>query len=82
MEIFSLSKRLRAFLRAHRLEQAFQKQTALFCENPWHPSLHTELLEPKRLRIYSFRLTRSYRAIFVYHGSDRIEIIDVNNHYQ
>ncbi|MBI4599199.1 hypothetical protein HY734_03335 [Candidatus Uhrbacteria bacterium] len=82
MEILPLSKRLHAFLRNHRLEQTFRKQTALFCENPWHPSLHTEVLEPKRLRIYSFRLTRSYRVMFVYCGSETIEIIDVNNHYR
>lgn len=50
--------------------------------NSNHPSLHTEVLEPKYLKIHSFRVNKKYRAIFLYRGPDIVEIIDVNNHYR
>jgi len=56
------------------------KQIGLFEKNPSHPSLNTEVLRPKKLRLYSFRIDRKYRAIFIYHKKD-IEIIDINDHY-
>ncbi len=82
MRILPLSKRLAHYLKRHGLVRQFEKQKHFFETNPLHPSLHTELLEPKHLRIYSFRITRSYRAIFIYCGDATIEIIDVNNHYR
>ncbi len=50
--------------------------------NPFHPGLGTELLEPRNMRIWSFRIDRKYRAIFIFRDRDTVEIIDVNNHYQ
>ena len=50
--------------------------------NPFHRSLETELLEPRKMRIWSFRVDRKYRAIFIFRESDIVEIIDINNHYQ
>lgn len=82
MEIFPLNKHLTIYIRRHHIVKQFEKQKRLFEANPLHPGLHTELLEPKILRIYSFRITRSYRAIFIYCGNKTIEIIDVNNHYR
>ncbi len=81
MRILPLSKRLAAYLERRGLVVRFEKQKLLFETNPLHPSLHTELLEPKHLRIYSFRITRSYRAIFIYCGDATVEIVDINNHY-
>ncbi len=56
------------------------KQISIFEENPSHPSLNTEILSPKKLKIYSSRIDRKYRAIFIYHKED-VEIIDINDHY-
>lgn len=82
MEVmFPINRRILTYLKRHGIERAFEKQLLLFKHNPYHPSLHTEILEPKYLRIYSFRITRQYRAIFVYCGDQKIEIVDVNNHY-
>jgi len=64
------------------LQRKFSKQKELFEKNPFHPSLNTELLEPRRLRIWSFRIDRKYRAIFIFRKKYAIEIIDVNDHYQ
>lgn len=76
-----LQSRLQRFLVRHGLVQKFEKQAQLFLFNPRHPSLHTELMEPKSLKIYSFRIDRKYRVIFVYLRDHSIEIIDINRHY-
>ena len=81
MRVLPLAKRLAAYLAERGLRERFEKQRWLFEQNPFHPSLHTEILEPRHLRIYSFRITRRYRAIFIYRGNS-IEIVDVNDHYQ
>ena len=73
---------LQAYLNRYRLVSKFAKQKKIFEQNHQHPSLHTELLEPKKMKIYSFRLDKKYRAIFIYIGRETIEIIDINSHYQ
>lgn len=82
MNILPLSKRLLKYLKAHNLTKRFEKQKLIFEANPFYPSLHTEILEPKHLKIYSFRISQQYRAIFIYSGNSEIEIIDINDHYQ
>ncbi|MFH1712643.1 MAG: hypothetical protein ABH896_00435 [Candidatus Jacksonbacteria bacterium] len=81
MIILPLRLDLQKYLHKHNLEKKFSKQKKLFENNPAHPSLNTELLEPKRLKIYSFRLDKKYRAIFIYTGQNFVEIIDINPHY-
>lgn len=82
MNIFPLSKRLAKYLKKHNLAERFEKQKLIFEINPFHPGLHTEILEPKHLKIYSFRVNQQYRAIFIYRDNSDIEIIDINDHYQ
>jgi Txe/YoeB family toxin of Txe-Axe toxin-antitoxin module len=81
MEIKSLRTDLKKLLKKHRLEKKFLKQSKIFEKNPRHPSLATEKLEPKTLNLYSFRLDRKWRAIFVV-VDGKVEIIDINLHYQ
>lgn len=81
MKILPLHRELDLYLKKRQLKNKFFKQKRLFEENPLHPGLETELLEPKHLRIWSFRIDRKYRAIFVFHKKDIVEIIDINNHY-
>lgn len=82
MKILPLHLEIKEYLRKRNLEKRFKKQQQLFENNPFHPSLKTELLEPRKMRIWSFRIGRKYRAIFIYREKDTIEIIDVNDHYQ
>lgn len=82
MEVLALKKRLASYIKKHGIQKQFEKQRLLFEQNPFHPSLHVELLVPKHLCIYSFRVTRKYRAIFIYCGNEAIEIVDINDHYQ
>lgn len=82
MKILPLHPEIREYLKERRLEKKFKKQKGLLEKNLFHPSLKTELLEPRKMRIWSFRINRRYRAIFIFREKDTIEIIDVNDHYQ
>ena len=82
MKVLSIHPEIREYLRKRNLEKKFEKQKQLFEQNPFYPSLETELLEPRKMRIWSFRIDRKYRAIFIFREKDTIEIIDVNDHYQ
>ena len=65
-----------------QLAEKVIKAINLLTENPRHPGLNLEILEPREFKIYSFRIDKKYRAIFIYIAPQIIEIIDVNNHYQ
>ena len=53
---------IKEYLRDHGILKKWQKAKRLFENNPFHPSLNTELLEPKHRLIYSFRIDKRYRA--------------------
>lgn len=82
MTVKSLRPDLTVYLQKHNLIKKFDKQLTLFKSNPRHPSLNSERLEPKSLKIYSFRIDRKYRAIFILISSEEAEIVDINDHYQ
>jgi len=82
MKILLLHSEIVEYLKERNLSKKFEKQRRLFEENPFHPGLKTELLEPRKMRIWSFRIDRKYRAIFIFRERDTVEIIDVNDHYQ
>lgn len=51
-------------------------------QNPIHPSLNVELLEPRQHSVYSFRIDRKYRALFIYRPDQNgIEVIAIARHY-
>jgi len=82
MKIKSLRDDLNDYLKKHNLEKKYKKAKNLFEQDPFYPSLNTELLEPKDRLIYSFRLDKKYRAIFIYIDVNIIEIIAFTNHYK
>jgi len=82
MKILPLHREIKKYLKKRNLEKKFEKQKRLFERNLFHPSLKTELLEPRKMRIWSFRLDKKYRALFIFRNKETIEIIDVNDHYQ
>ena len=82
MKILPIHSDIEKYIKEHNLERKLGKQKQLFEQNPFYPSLATELLEPKRMKIWSFRINGKYRAIFIFLERDIIEIIDVNNHYK
>ena len=60
----------------HRAE----KQTELFRENPFYPSLHTEKLRPKEREMWSFRIDRKYRIIFSFLDGSTVLVFTVGPH--
>ena len=82
MKIRDLRDDLGSYLKKHNLIKKYEKAKRLFEADPFYPSLNTELLEPKDRLIYSFRLDKKYRALFIYIGENEIEIIAFTNHYK
>mgnify|MGYP001575697526 CR=1 FL=1 len=82
MKILPLHSEITVYLKKKGMEEKFEKQKKFFENNPFHPSLETELLEPKKMKIWSFRLDKKYRAIFIFRANGIVEIVDVNDHYQ
>ena len=82
MEVLPLHEDVQTYVRERRLERKFAKQIRFLRLDIRHPSLHVELLEPKHFRIFSFRVDRKYRAIFIFRDRFTVEILDVNDHYK
>ena len=81
MKILPLRTDQETFLKKRNLIRKYEKHKKLFLENIFHPSLNFELLEPKHMQIYSFRIDLKYRVIFVFIQPELVEIVDINNHY-
>ncbi len=82
MKILDLREDINQYIKQNKLEKKWLKSKLLFEENSKHPSLNTELLEPKWRGIYSFRLDKKYRAIFFITENKEVEIIALTNHYK
>ena len=71
--------RLYKLLPAH-IQKKAEKQEKLFRQNPFHPSLHTEKLEPKGKQVWSFRIDRSYRVLFRFAERQKVIFLTVGPH--
>ena len=81
MPIKNLRPDLEKKLIRYGLKDKFIKAKKLFEENPRYPGLHTEILKPKQYGVFSFRLDRKFRALFIVVDGNA-EITDINLHYQ
>jgi plasmid maintenance system killer protein len=82
MNVFPIHRDISEYLKKHNLEKKFFKQLNLFLMDISYPSLEVELLEPKHLKFWSFRVDKKYRAIFIFRDNKMIEVLDVNKHYE
>jgi len=80
--IVDLRHDIQKYLRKRGLGKKWEKAKKLFENDSSHPSLNTELLEPKNRLIYSFRIDKKFRALFIYLPDDKVEIIAVTKHYR
>jgi len=71
--ILDLREDIKEYIQKHGLSKKWEKAKRLFENNPSHPSLNTELLEPKHRLVYSFRIDRKHRALFICLPEDKIE---------
>lgn len=81
MQASPLSEKVQVEIGSFGLEKKFAKALKLFVLNHRHPSLHTELLEPRHRGIYSFRIDRKFRALF-FLTANGAEIFKITNHYK
>lgn len=80
MQIGPLNPEVQKTLDKYELWKKFKKQHEYFEANPFHPSLHTEKLEPHDIGLYSFRLDKKFRVIFRVRNG-QAEILLITNHY-
>lgn len=62
------------------IKKKAKKQFQLFLSNLFHPSLHTEKLEPKEKNIWSFRIDKKIRVIFIFTNQNEILLLDIGPH--
>jgi len=82
MKIAPLHADVTMYLRKHQLLRKWDKASKLFETNIRHPSLNTELMEPRWRGVYSFRIDKKYRAMFLPISNEKIEVIGITNHYK
>jgi plasmid maintenance system killer protein len=81
--ILPINEKTTVKITKYSLRKKFDKQLFLLSQNPKHPSLHVELLEPKQYGVYSFRINLKYRALFIFRpDKNAVEILNVTVHYQ
>lgn len=81
MEIKIVTPKISRYIKAHGLDDKWKKAVSLFESNIKHPSLNTELMEPKEEMIYSFRVDRKYRALFMIKNNTAF-VFRITNHYR
>ena len=81
MEIKIATPKVARYIKAHKLDNKWKKAIALFKSNIRHRSLNTELMEPKEEMIYSFRIDRKYRALFMVKNNIAF-VFRITNHYR
>ncbi len=83
MTISSIDAQVQEYVSRRGLTSKFAKQLGFLESNPRHPSLNVELLEPRNKGIYSFRVDRKYRTLFIFRPDKQaIEILAVTDHYK
>lgn len=82
MKLKPLRQDIIKFIKGHNLVKRWEKASCLFEQNIRHPSLRTELLEPRWRGIYSFRLDKKYRALFFITNDVEVEVFKITNHYK
>ncbi|MDH5596553.1 MAG: type II toxin-antitoxin system mRNA interferase toxin, RelE/StbE family [Candidatus Peregrinibacteria bacterium] len=61
------------------VQQKYAALEKIFAENPFHPHLQTKGLHGKLRDFYSFRIGRSYRAIFAFISENEIGMITIGH---
>jgi len=62
------------------IQKKAEKQEKLFRQNPFHPSLHTEKLEPRGKQVWSFRIDKRYRVFFHFINGNKVRFLTVGPH--
>lgn len=63
-----------------KIQVKAEKQEKYFRGNPFHPSLHTEKLEPRQKEVWSIRVDRRYRIAFRFIDGETALFLTVGPH--
>ncbi|PIP52566.1 hypothetical protein COX09_00925 [Candidatus Beckwithbacteria bacterium CG23_combo_of_CG06-09_8_20_14_all_47_9] len=81
VKILPVNKKIEAKIKKFALAKKWQKQLKLLRTNLCHPGLNLELMEPRNMGIYSFRIDKKFRALVFFRGSGTVEILNITVHY-
>ncbi len=62
------------------IKRLFEKQKSLFNKNWLDARLHTKRIK-ERPGVYSFRITRRYRALFYFRNVDKVIFFSIGQHW-
>ena len=62
------------------IQKKAEKQEIIFRDNPFHPSLNTEKLEPKKKEMWSIRIDKKYRAMFRFIDGNTAYFLTIGPH--
>jgi len=62
------------------IQKKAERRERVFRENPFHPSLKTEKLQPFEKEYWSFRVDRNYRIIFRFGEANRVYFVTCGHH--
>ena len=62
------------------IQKKAERQEKFFKENPFYPSLHTEKLEPRAKKLWSFRVDKNYRVVFRFFAGSKVLLLTVGKH--
>lgn len=58
----------------------FEDKLALFCSEPFHPSLKTHGLSGNLKGYFAFSITYEYRLVFKFIVEDKVLLVDIGTH--
>jgi mRNA-degrading endonuclease RelE of RelBE toxin-antitoxin system len=61
------------------IREKLSKLLPLLQDNPYHPLLHTKKLSGGLAGLFSFRVTREWRALFYFKNHETIHVIEADN---
>mgnify|MGYP001577336545 CR=1 FL=1 len=82
VKILPVNRKIIRKLLKFGLEKKWEKQLKLLENNPRYPGLNLELMEPKNMGVYSFRIDRKFRALLFFRNQKTVEILNITVHYQ
>jgi mRNA-degrading endonuclease RelE of RelBE toxin-antitoxin system len=62
------------------VQKKAEQREKIFRQNPFHPTLETEKLQPKNKSYWSFRIDREYRIIFSFSNHNKIKFLTCGHH--
>lgn len=62
------------------IQKKAEKQERLFRQNPFHPSLNSEKIEPKGKQRWTLRIDKNYRIAFRFLNGSTVLFLTVGTH--